>query len=95
MSLTVDVVKEKLGADSEVLNFTDYPDYVHIAKGWLDNGQYERINAIVKDLGGSWFSEGKLSHWRIPKNPAYDPFKSMGEHIEGLKKAYLELQKQR
>ena len=28
---------------------------------------WSRINQILKDFGGEWISEGKWSHWKVPR----------------------------
>ncbi|MBA7595183.1 hypothetical protein ES703_02142 [subsurface metagenome] len=56
----------------ELLNFEDYPElikvstkkFMHGPKGKEDWGI---IHKLLKQAGGAWVSEGKLSHWAVKK----------------------------
>ena len=42
--------------------------YVYLkAKVWLGSEEFSEIIQVVKELGGEWVSQGKDSHFKIPR----------------------------
>lgn len=40
--------------------------YITIKPKKMDKDDWIMINDLVKQMGGLWISEGRLSHWSIP-----------------------------
>jgi len=54
-----------------LLNFEDAGGNVLVKpKQYLGTDIFKKVSAIVKEFNGVYYSSGKLSHWRIPKNKA-------------------------
>ena len=58
----------------ELLEFKEYPEYVTIrGKQFLDRGDFTKVGAIVRSLGGEYISLGKQSHFKVPRQTVQPP----------------------
>lgn len=58
----------------ELLEFEEYPELVTVrGKRFLETGDFRKVSAIVKSLGGEYVSNGAKSHFKVPRQQASKP----------------------
>jgi hypothetical protein len=70
--VSVASVRAELGSDAELVTIEEigkvvkvaFREYIHGDEG---KKAWNRVNRVVKDLGGVWVPEGRLSRWQIPR----------------------------
>jgi len=87
--MSLESVRAKLGEDAKLVTIEKIGDVVKVAFREFQFGEkgketWNRVNSIVKELGGEWVSNGKLSHWKIPRE--IEPSET-AKHTLGVDKA--------
>ena len=58
-------------ADFQGVTVEDEGEYFNVKKkyerGPSGKQTWSKINQILKDFGGEWISNGKWSHWKVPR----------------------------
>jgi hypothetical protein len=71
-----------------ILGFEDVGEAVKVTmeyqRGAKGKETWGKVNAIVKEFGGRWLSQGRGSHWLVPKQQGFKkpPQPSKGASIE-------------
>jgi len=75
MSLSVEDVRIKFPKELEdLLEFEEYPELITVrGKNFLASDNFRKVASIVKSLGGEYISEGKQSHFKVPRQQAAKP----------------------
>ena len=81
----------------KLLVFEEFPDLIVVnRKAFLDTKDFAAVSRIVEELEGEYKSNGKLSHWKIPKKQKdpevlEDPHVKMDRAIKNIVAAWREL----
>lgn len=91
---TVETLSDYLPDDlRKLLTFEDFPELIKVSMTkflYGDEGKktWGMINKLLKQAGGAWVSEEKLSHWAVAKmQEDTGPHASMQKHLEDIKHA--------
>ena len=64
-------------ADFQGVTVEDEGEYFNVKKkyerGPSGKQTWSKINQILKDFGGEWVSNGKWSHWKVPRQSNKPP----------------------
>jgi len=66
--MNVESVAAELGSDVELVTVEKVGEVIKVALKQYqhDRSIWTRINRNLKQLGGAWVSNGKMSHWAVP-----------------------------
>lgn len=79
MSVSLDDLRTALADYEDILTFEEVGDFIKVKMeyqhGERGKATWEAVNAQIKEFGGEWVSEGKWSHWKVPKGKRETPQK--------------------
>jgi len=69
--MSVEDLQTALGDYEDILTFEEVGEFITVKMeyqhGPTGRAKWEAINEQIKQFGGEWISNGKLSHWKVPK----------------------------
>ena len=95
--MNVEDLRKALADFEKFLSFEDVGEFLKVStNGFIPTEQWNAVNSQIKELEGAWISNGKWSHWKIPKKQKdpevlEDPHVKMDRAIKNIVAAWREL----
>jgi len=75
----------------ELLEFEEYPELVTVrGKQFLEPNNFRKVSDIIKSLNGEYVSEGKKSHFKVPRQQKAKPPADVDKGLISEARYYLE-----